>query len=98
LGASSAPSNIENLEKWVVFLGSATADVEIRAMVISVPLHLVQGKGVHRGKLFPEYCRGLGAPQNLKNLPVGQERDIFKTVQTENYSTDDHHTAQLFCA
>jgi hypothetical protein len=42
--------------------------------------------------------RGLGAHQNLKNLPVGQERDIFRTMQTENYSTDDHHTAQLFWA
>jgi hypothetical protein len=31
----------------------------------------------------------LGAALNLKNLPVGQERDIFKAVQTENYSTDD---------
>jgi hypothetical protein len=40
---------------------------------------------------------GLGAPPNLKNLPVGQERDIFKTVQTENYSTDDLCSAQLFC-
>jgi methyl coenzyme M reductase subunit C-like uncharacterized protein (methanogenesis marker protein 7) len=80
-----------------VFLGSATADVEIRAMAIAVPLHLAQGKGVHRGKLLPEYCRGLGGAPNLINLPVGQERDIFKTVQTENYSTDDHHSAQLFC-
>jgi hypothetical protein len=54
-----------------------------------VPLQPVQGKDVRRGKLFPEYCRGLVAPRNLKNLPVDQERDIFKTVQTENYSADD---------
>jgi hypothetical protein len=65
-------------------LESVTADVEIRAMAIAVPLHPAQGKGVHRGKFFLEYFRGLGAPPNLKNLPVGQERDIFKTVQTKN--------------
>jgi hypothetical protein len=79
-----------------VFLGSATDDVEIRATAIAVPLHPAQGKGVHRGKLLPEYCRGLGAPPNLKNLLVGQERDILKTEQTKNYSTDDHHSAPLF--
>jgi hypothetical protein len=53
----------------VVIFGSATADAGMRAMVISVPLHLVRGKGVHRGKLFPKYCRGLGASQNLKIYP-----------------------------
>jgi hypothetical protein len=79
-----------------VFLGSATADVEIRAMTIAVLLLPAQDKGVQRGKLFPEYCQGLGSVPNLKNLPVGQERDIFKTVQSENYSTDDLHCAQLF--
>jgi hypothetical protein len=47
LRASSAPINIENLEKWMIFMGSATpaADVETRTMEISVTLHLVQGKG-----------------------------------------------------
>lgn len=55
LGACSALSNTENQEKLVVFLGSATSDVEIRVMVISVALHLVQGKGVHLGKIFLEY-------------------------------------------
>jgi hypothetical protein len=39
----------------------------------------------------------LGMPPNLKNVPVGQECDIFKAVQTEDISTDGHHTAQLFC-
>jgi hypothetical protein len=56
---------MQNLEKWGIFLRSATADVELRSMAIAMPLHPVQGKGVHRGKLFPEYCRGLwGAPKS----------------------------------
>jgi hypothetical protein len=78
------------------FLGSVTADVETHAMAIAVPLHPAQNKGVHRDKLFPEYSRGLGAPSNLKNLPIGQERDIFETVKTKNYSTNDLCRAQLF--
>lgn len=38
-------------------MGSTPADIEIRVMVISVPLHLVQGKDVHRGKLLPDRRR-----------------------------------------
>jgi hypothetical protein len=50
-----------------VSLGSATDDVEIRAMALAVALHPAQGKGVHRGKLFPEYCQGAwGAPESEK--------------------------------
>jgi hypothetical protein len=70
-------------------LGSATADIEIRAMAIAVPRHPAQGKGVQRAKLSRNIVGGLEAPPNLKNLPVDQERDILKTVQTKNYSTDD---------
>jgi hypothetical protein len=88
--------SIKILEKCGVFFGSAHADVEIRAMAIAMPLHPTQSKGMHRGRLYLDYCRGLGAPQNLKKLPIGQERDIFKMEQTKNYSTDDHHSAQLF--
>jgi hypothetical protein len=55
----------------MVFLGSAITDVEIRATMISVPLHLAQGRGVHRGELFPEYCRWVWGPPN-PDLPVGR--------------------------
>jgi hypothetical protein len=59
--------NIQNVEKCGVFLGSAAADVEIRAMAIVVPLHPAQGKGVHPNEFLPEYCRGAwGRPKILK--------------------------------
>jgi hypothetical protein len=45
-----------------------------------------------------EYCRGAWSCPQSENLLLGQERDVFKMVQTENYSTDGHHTAQSFCA
>lgn len=45
--------------------------------------HLVQGKDVHM-------------TTDLRNLPVGLKRDIFRKVRAENYSTDDRHNAQLF--
>lgn len=53
---------------------------------------------MHRAKLFSEYCQGRGVPQNVKNVPVSQERHIFKTVQTESFSTGGHHTMQPCCA
>jgi hypothetical protein len=86
---------MQNLEKWGI-LGSAKADVEIRVMALVVPLHWAQSKGVHQGKLFPQYCWGLGAPQNLKNL-LSRVRNIFKMVHMKNYLTDDHHNVKLFC-
>jgi hypothetical protein len=45
----------------------------------------------------PRNDHWLGGTQNVKNGPVGHERDIFRTVETENFSTDDHHTVQLLC-
>jgi hypothetical protein len=60
-----------------VFLGSATADVEMRAMTIAVPLHPAQGKSVHPGKLFPEYCRGAwGAPKSEKFTGRSEARHL----------------------
>jgi hypothetical protein len=48
-----------------IFLGAATADNEIRAIDISMPLHLVQGKGEHLGKLFPEHCWGAAKSEKI---------------------------------
>jgi hypothetical protein len=66
-------------------------------MAIAVPLHPAQGKGVHPGKLFPEYCRGFGGAPKSEKFTIGQGRDIFKTVQTGKYSSNDLCSAQLFC-
>jgi hypothetical protein len=47
---------------------------------------------------FPGVLLVARGDPNLKKLTVGQERDMFRTVQTENYSNDGHRTTQLFCA
>lgn len=82
----------------MLFLGSPTTDIKIHTMdiVLSVPLHQVQGKGVHSGNLFPGILSGARGAPNLENLPVGQECNILKTVQMENYMTDGHHSSQSF--
>lgn len=54
--------------------------------------------GRNNETIFTKYCRGLGVPPNLKNLPVGQESPMFKTVQMGNYWTDGRQMAHLFCA
>jgi hypothetical protein len=68
-------------------------------MDISEALHLAQCTKVCIEVSFSRnIVGGLGMPLNLKILPLGQQRDILKTAQTENYSTDGHRTAQSCCA
>jgi hypothetical protein len=65
-------------------------------METSARLSLVHGKGTHLVILSPKIVRALWGAPNLKNLSVGDMRDIYKTIQMANHSTDSHHTAQLF--
>jgi hypothetical protein len=70
-------------------------------MAISMPLLLSQVSAWTDLSFSPNivYCLGtLGAAKSEKNLPVNLELNVFKLVQTENYSTVDHHAAQSFCA
>jgi hypothetical protein len=66
-------------------------------MEISVSLHPLHGKDVPGSKFPLKNVRGLEVPPNLKNLPAGHRRDIYKTDWTENHSTSNHHTAQSLC-
>jgi hypothetical protein len=65
--------------------GSATADVEMDSIDISLSLQLVQGKCVHRGKLFLEYCRGAwGCHQNVKIYPSVNSATSSKRCRRKN--------------
>jgi hypothetical protein len=64
-----------------VFLGSATADVEIRAMAIAVPLHPAQGK-VYTDLSFPRNIVGglRGAPKSEKLTRWSRARHLQNGV------------------
>jgi hypothetical protein len=75
---------------------STTAEVEMCAMDISMPLHLIQNMTVNKESFSRNNVGMFREPPKMKNLPVDHEHDIFKTAHTEIYSTDGHQTRSCF--
>jgi hypothetical protein len=63
LGANSAPTNIENLAKQVVFLESPTANVEMCATEISLPHHPIKVRVCTELSFSRNIVGGLGYPK-----------------------------------